>query len=551
MRAQTPNLLKQLALMALVPILLMLSGCVPIPAVLPDKDVVARNTVTPVDGVWRINTLGKRVRIEAGRVYAVDPWLHLGTMQIQPGMVVIQNFQRAGTAHFVGDDLPLQGRFDGYLRPHGRIEVTVLGALGPARYELQPVDLDNATAYKAELAGADQPITDPTPTPLPTPMPIVRPTPRPIPSPGKDVTPGCGGFGEQPCKKVKPSAHGKARNIGCPGKQNYFSSVRGGSCWVCPDGFKRTLRKLDDAKACIKRGVLVGGPWAKAKYNGSAWGCPRGQFNGAGVCMSCPENYERDGIGALSTNFCKPVKGSFGCDAGLRPAKQPPKLKTLLANLFGLKSGKACAPPFDIQAAARAALPSGNQLKAAAEGFLKDMTSSKETMRKFRSAYLRRDWHAMAQLLMAQPGFVRAVKVARDLGYEDMSVGVGGDASILGGLNGEVGLVTNTRTGKLRPYVAGGLSKGASVGIDGTASIGFWKVPFETGGTQGIVSSVSGVISLGGGAWYTYFDPKTRAQEELAGFTFSAGLGLGVEYGEYNEVGTKVYGPVPITLPVM
>ena len=67
---------------------------------------------------------------------------------------------------------------------------------------------------------------------------------------------------------------------------------------------------------------------------------------------------------------------------------------------------------------------------------------------------------------------------------------------------------------------------------------------------QGVTTSVSGVISLGGGVWYTYFDPNARAQEELAGFTFSAGIGLGVEYGEYNEVGTKVYGPAPVTLPL-
>lgn len=42
-----------------------------------------------------------------------------------------------------------------------------------------------------------------------------------------------------------------------------------------------------------------------------------------------------------------------------------------------------------------------------------------------------------------------------------------------------------------------------------------------------------------------------KAQEGLAGFTFSAGIGLDVEYGEYNEVGTKVFGPVPVTLPVI
>lgn len=529
---------------ALVVLMLMLSGCVPVPATLPTKDSIASEEVTPIDGTWRINTINKQVRIEAGRVYAVDPWLHAGLYQIQPGMVVIRDFRRLDTGHYTGADLPLQGTFDGQLRPHGRIEVTVQTAIGPMRYELAPVDLDDAEAYKTELAGTDYPVIEPAPEPTP----IITPPPQPAPivRPGNDVTPGCGGFGEHPCSKIKPVDRGKAGKLLCPGGQNFLSK---GKCWVCPNGYTRSLKPLDHPKACHERGHPFKGPFTSARYNGQPNGCPDGQFNHLGRCKSCPDGFKRDGIGAASTNMCKPVKGNFGCDAGYRQAKQPPKVKNMLASLFGLKSGKYCAPPFDIKAAARAAMPSGGQLKEAAEVFLKGMTGNKEKMRAFRSAFVKKDWGALLDMLVQQPGFMRAIEVGKKLGYEEVSVGVGGDVSIIGGLNAEVGLAINTRNGKIRPYAAGGLSKGVSIGVDGTASLGFWKVPFETGATQGITTSVSGVISLGGGAWYTYFDPRKKAQEELAGFTFSAGVGLGAEFGEYNEVGTKVFGALPMRMP--
>ncbi|TVO58840.1 hypothetical protein [Denitromonas halophila] len=538
----------KIRLLLLLPLLGLLGACAQMPAALPMKEAVERNTVTSVDGEWRISTLGKRIRIEAGRAYAVDPWLHLGVMQIQPGMVVWQNVRRTAPAQFAGDDLPLQGAFSASLNTSGQMDVAVQGALGPVRYQLIPVDIDNRTAYEAEMRMAGPPVP---PVGIVPPIPMPDPTPAPPPPVRNDVTPGCGGFGETPCSKIQPVAKGKAKKLGCPGRQSYFSSVRGGSCWVCPDGYKRTAHKLDHPKACRQRGKLIGGPYKRAVYQKQASGCASGQFNVLGTCMSCPAGYERDGVGAVSSNRCKPLRGNFGCDGNLRPAKQPPKLKTMLSSLFGTKSGKACAPAFDIRAAARQNLPRSNQLKNAAKEFLDGMFSSKQTRKAYRNALIRRDWKAATEILIGQQNFIRVVKLARSLGYREVTVGAGGDVAVLGGINGELGLVVNTGTGRLRPYASGGLSKGAAVGVDGSVVIGFWKLPYETGHTQGVVGSISGVVSVGGGAWYTYFDPGTRAQERLAGFTFSAGVGLGAEYGEYNEVGTKVWDQVGVTVPVL
>lgn len=57
-----------------------------IPAFLPMADSVPRSESLDIDGIWRINTLGKRIRIEDGRAYAVDDWLHLFTLHVQPNI---------------------------------------------------------------------------------------------------------------------------------------------------------------------------------------------------------------------------------------------------------------------------------------------------------------------------------------------------------------------------------------------------------------------------------------------------------------------------------
>ena len=74
-------------------------------------------------------------------------------------------------------------------------------------------------------------------------------------------------------------------------------------------------------------------------------------------------------------------------------------------------------------------------------------------------------------------------------------------------------------------------------GIDSALTVGIWNGPFETGYSQGVAASVSGAVSVGGAIWYSYYSPE-QGQEHLLGVTASVGLGLGIEFGEYNEVGT-------------
>ncbi|MCB1907307.1 MAG: hypothetical protein KDH15_08050 [Rhodocyclaceae bacterium] len=513
--------------------LLFLAACAPAPykpgslppGSLPRQADVAPGVASAIDGVWTISTIGKRIRIERGRAWALEPWAHFGLYEIQPGMVVYRNLERSAPGRYGADDLPLAGRFEGRLNGE-RIDVAVGMALGAARYQLIPVELDDPQRYRRELALADKP-------------PPVAVLPAPRPQPRKPSARGCGGEGEEPCATIAAKHMGKARKLGCPGKQSYFSTLQGGSCWTCPEGYVRAspTRRMDDPKACRKRKSLTG-PWVRAKYQKRAWGCPPGQFHmarGGGSCMACPAGYERIHAAGIDTGNCRAVEP---CDRGLRLAKQPPE-KNLFASVLGFRSAKLCAPPFDIRAAAKRDAP-GYQFVS---GAMKDLaTALLDDIRRGRTRNVKRlfkegRWREAYEYLRGLPTFRAFQAAAREAGNRSISIGFSGDVQLGVGGNGEIGIAIDFAEGRIKPYESGGISKGLSVGIDAAVTVGVWKGAFESGYAQGFTTSVSAAVSIGVGMWYSYYHPEL-GQERLLGATASAGLGLGTEIGEYNEVGT-------------
>jgi hypothetical protein len=118
----------------------------------------------PIDGEWIISTIKKRIRIDGGRAYAVDPWLHMFVLKIEPLMVVIQDIERTGSGEYTGKDLPLLGEWKAQLQANGQLKVDVAGAFGPVTYQLIPVNVDDREAFAMDLQtpgfGADAPIDD-------------------------------------------------------------------------------------------------------------------------------------------------------------------------------------------------------------------------------------------------------------------------------------------------------------------------------------------------------------------------------------------------------
>ena len=136
-------------------------GIPQIPAFLPMMHSVPQTKPQPIDGEWIISSLGKRIRIQAGRAFAVDPWVHMFVLKVNPGMVVIKDIKRTGPKQFGGQDLPLMGAWQADLTPDGSLGVSVQTMLGPVRYALSPVSLDNPRAFARLKGGRRAPPPEP------------------------------------------------------------------------------------------------------------------------------------------------------------------------------------------------------------------------------------------------------------------------------------------------------------------------------------------------------------------------------------------------------
>ncbi|MGA0033816.1 MAG: hypothetical protein ACO3HA_10855 [Burkholderiales bacterium] len=139
------------------------------PANLPMVEQVPAAAPQAVDGTWIINTIQKKIRIEGGRAWALEPWVHAMLWAIQPDMVVIRNLAQVSPGTYTGDDLPLAGKLTAKLQSDRTIAVTVPTILGVLSYKLLPVELDNAAAYDEEIrviAAAPAPAPDPEPAPV-------------------------------------------------------------------------------------------------------------------------------------------------------------------------------------------------------------------------------------------------------------------------------------------------------------------------------------------------------------------------------------------------
>lgn len=200
------------------------AGVPQIPAFLPDKYSVERSEALPIDGLWMVSTIRKKIRIEQGRAYAADPWLHMFVLKVQPDMVVLQNFRRTGPGKYAADDLPLMGPAEMTVNAKGNLDVLVRGALGPVKYTLVRVEPQYPAALTAEIQAATgqnvtipdysappanaaplpgmpgttpvnypvQPAVQPPayqPAPQPAPQPVVQPAPPPAVTTPADCTP--------------------------------------------------------------------------------------------------------------------------------------------------------------------------------------------------------------------------------------------------------------------------------------------------------------------------------------------------------------------------
>lgn len=134
-------------LLAILICLILMQACAPLPSQLPTTSEVPQSESLVIDGVWRISTNKKRIRIASGRAYSLDSWLHLGIVQIKPDEVLIQNLRQQSPGVYQGYDLPLQGGWLAELQSNGTLQVTVNRPLGAIKYDLIPDWLDDQEAF--------------------------------------------------------------------------------------------------------------------------------------------------------------------------------------------------------------------------------------------------------------------------------------------------------------------------------------------------------------------------------------------------------------------
>lgn len=116
----------------------------------------------------------------------------------------------------------------------------------------------------------------------------------------------CGGEGQAPCAYAKAISKGKLK-LDC-GKGAFLDPRKGGECWTCPNGYKRTAAAVTAGNAC-QRPVYTS--YRKSKRHGAGKGifktdCSRGQFYDIGKkrCYSCPKHYKRTTSSVTSSRAC-------------------------------------------------------------------------------------------------------------------------------------------------------------------------------------------------------------------------------------------------------
>jgi len=104
--------------------------------------------------------------------------------------------------------------------------------------------------------------------------------------------------------EYKPATKGD--KIGCGG-DTFYDPIDGGTCWTCPDGYKRTVFSVKSDKACERAAYEQFSKANRHSRGGGLLGtdCPGGQFwDPNGFCYSCPNGYSRTAHPVTSDKAC-------------------------------------------------------------------------------------------------------------------------------------------------------------------------------------------------------------------------------------------------------
>lgn len=107
-------------------------------ALLPSVGDVEPSAPLPIDGMWIIREIDKRIVIENGYAYAVDSWVHALAFRIMPDQIIMRNMHELPGGTYVADNLPMMSRMLLVPTDSGTILATTQGA-NPVTFHFDPV----------------------------------------------------------------------------------------------------------------------------------------------------------------------------------------------------------------------------------------------------------------------------------------------------------------------------------------------------------------------------------------------------------------------------
>jgi hypothetical protein len=131
-----------------------------VPALLPSVGEMKPSAPLPIDGMYTIREIDKRIMVQDGYAYAVDGWVHALIFQIMPDQVIVRDIQPLPDGSFVGDDLPLMAKIKIEPQPDGSLIARTVTGL-PAVYHLDPVGYGAPPAPPAPPSAGWGPGSDP------------------------------------------------------------------------------------------------------------------------------------------------------------------------------------------------------------------------------------------------------------------------------------------------------------------------------------------------------------------------------------------------------
>jgi hypothetical protein len=147
---RTPRLV--CALLVLVGVLITV-GCGSTPTTFPAPEQVAAGDALPIDGSWQLESNGVVFQIDAGRVWATEPYKVLLSL-VQPNQVLVRDLRQVTSQRFVGYDMFLKAEWRAHLRDDGSLAVTIATAV-PISLVYNAVEIADPAWLEAQLRSVE------------------------------------------------------------------------------------------------------------------------------------------------------------------------------------------------------------------------------------------------------------------------------------------------------------------------------------------------------------------------------------------------------------